>query len=596
MNQESDGETVLEMDIDNSLDGNEDNTVTNDVVQIDSLLANPLVRTENIQILTDNNEVSNEIQVEETEIVHPNNEISGGQNEPALHLSQSKRQTLEICSRCKKTLGNADNDDDSPRKKIKVMENDEGISCSICLEDWTNVGDHRVCSLKCGHLFGFSCVKRWITESSRSCPTCKKKCTLREIRHIYATKLIAMDAIEFSKLQTSFDKVSKEKNILEQKLAQSTLKNQKMTEEVEKMKLEISLLQKALETQKHVRLSEINPNDNNSGKIRAHIEKVLEVNKDGGCRVLDCQSNIDLLITSTKSNNPLFNGYGVKKIAISNYKTTAFIPLHSMTIRDISFQPQTRNFITVSLDKTFKLTDSNNNFVIFSKTALSALWSCCWDLENPFMFYVGEQQGSCLQYDIRNVSQSLNTYSQSGDMSPVVSLASIPPCRVPLSQGGLMCCKLNGLYVYTNRGEELESHWIPYTGPFVSMRLDVETDQFLVSTRSSSSNPYSRHSILHLDKDPDTEKITGNAVFCFKGGSMQRMLSRSAIISGEDDKYVAAYEESYKSLLLWSISTGQQVGSIPAHEPILDLCGFTINKQPFLATLSEKKLMFFKYS
>ncbi len=26
--------------------------------------------------------------------------------------------------------------------------------CPICLEPWTSTGNHRICSLKCGHLFG----------------------------------------------------------------------------------------------------------------------------------------------------------------------------------------------------------------------------------------------------------------------------------------------------------------------------------------------------------------------------------------------------------------------------------------------------------
>ena len=30
----------------------------------------------------------------------------------------------------------------------------QGQTCSICFEPWSNSGNHRIASLKCGHLFG----------------------------------------------------------------------------------------------------------------------------------------------------------------------------------------------------------------------------------------------------------------------------------------------------------------------------------------------------------------------------------------------------------------------------------------------------------
>ncbi|KAF0989369.1 hypothetical protein HZS_5074 [Henneguya salminicola] len=31
---------------------------------------------------------------------------------------------------------------------------DLDVNCPICFEPWTNIGEHRICTLKCGHLFG----------------------------------------------------------------------------------------------------------------------------------------------------------------------------------------------------------------------------------------------------------------------------------------------------------------------------------------------------------------------------------------------------------------------------------------------------------
>ncbi|CBY24918.1 unnamed protein product [Oikopleura dioica] len=70
-------------------------------------------------------------------------------------------------------------------------ESDSDI-CSICFEVWTSTGSHRVCSLKCGHLFGHSCVKTWLISSPR-CPECNDHALLDDIRIIRAKTISAVD-------------------------------------------------------------------------------------------------------------------------------------------------------------------------------------------------------------------------------------------------------------------------------------------------------------------------------------------------------------------------------------------------------------------
>ena len=50
----------------------------------------------------------------------------------------------------------------TPAKKPIVLDSDEddGSTCPICLDSWEMSGTHRLISLKCGHLFGQSCIKR----------------------------------------------------------------------------------------------------------------------------------------------------------------------------------------------------------------------------------------------------------------------------------------------------------------------------------------------------------------------------------------------------------------------------------------------------
>lgn len=56
---------------------------------------------------------------------------------------------------------------------LKARGGDSGISCAVCLSNYTNGEDLRV--LPCGHRFHCDCVDRWLTQQSRTCPLCSKR-------------------------------------------------------------------------------------------------------------------------------------------------------------------------------------------------------------------------------------------------------------------------------------------------------------------------------------------------------------------------------------------------------------------------------------
>ncbi|PWA61623.1 RNA-directed DNA polymerase, eukaryota [Artemisia annua] len=69
--------------------------------------------------------------------------------------------------------------------------------CPICYEPWTCDGRHRTCCLPCGHIYGLSCIKKWLelAQGSGKCPQCKRACTLNDVRVLYATRLCAADEV-----------------------------------------------------------------------------------------------------------------------------------------------------------------------------------------------------------------------------------------------------------------------------------------------------------------------------------------------------------------------------------------------------------------
>jgi len=91
-------------------------------------------------------------------------------------------------------------------------ENDVEV-CSICLEEWTNSGQHRLVSTQCGHLFGkmyknnafifvlnyrglnFRCIEKWLRRTP-NCPQCQSFTKRRDLRRIYCRAIQALDTSE----------------------------------------------------------------------------------------------------------------------------------------------------------------------------------------------------------------------------------------------------------------------------------------------------------------------------------------------------------------------------------------------------------------
>lgn len=44
----------------------------------------------------------------------------------------------------------------------------------ICLEEIADTGLHRLVSIACGHVYGESCIRKWL-EKKKTCPTCKAR-------------------------------------------------------------------------------------------------------------------------------------------------------------------------------------------------------------------------------------------------------------------------------------------------------------------------------------------------------------------------------------------------------------------------------------
>ncbi|XP_018570512.1 E3 ubiquitin-protein ligase RFWD3-like [Anoplophora glabripennis] len=493
---------------------------------------------------------------------------------------------------------NSENDEKESRKRSLSEDDDDGRLCPICLDNWTNTGEHRICALKCGHLFGYKCVNRWLeSQQKKSCPTCKKRVNRSDLRYIYAKKLIAVDTTELDVMKQLLDTAVEEKNKILMDISKYACREHMLNQEIAQLKKQI---QELTNNRSDLHSSQSNGGGSSSFNplnsiVRLFMDKSLEICRQGGCRVFDANCQLDLIMTSMKSPNSLFSGFGIRKVNISQYKPLAFIPLHTLQIRDITFHPVNNWVLTASMDKSFKVVDTISNSVMYTTSQQMPLWSCCWDADNQYVLYIGTQSGVVVKYDVRTLHQPVCTLAVTGDMSPVVSVASIPSSPgTDLVQGGVVSCKLNSLWVFENSGNDHVRHSLSLEGPFVSMKYQSETKQLLVSSRPNNRISYSRHTLCTLEK-VSPYKMNCNVIHSFQGGGMQKLLSKSCFLSDKHE-YVAAHHESSKSVYLWSINTGQRVCSVPAHDAVLDLRGIQNHNGNYLVSLTEKKMEFFKFN
>lgn len=516
---------------------------------------------------------------------------------PASAMSESESNNVQ-----NEKIANDEKESDSCSKKriLSDEENeDDGRICPICLDNWTNTGEHRICALKCGHLFGLKCVTRWLASQQRkSCPTCKKRVVRSDIRYIYAKKLIAVDTTELDIMKKQMDNLNEEKNRVQIELTRSLCREHLLNEQVKDLKKQINNLNDVIEARKLSSVQSLSQNvahgSENKETVRLFKDKSLEICLFNGCRVLDANVRRDLIVASMKSPNVLFTGYGIRKITISNYKPTMFIPLHVGVIRDVVFHPCKEYVLTASVDKSFKILDINSNSTTHSVVTESPLWSSCWDVTDENILYVGSQQGSVFKYDMRQLSIPVNTLTFPSDMSPVVSLASLESSPdVAMPRGGLVVCKLNSMWAFETNGIDYSRYYLPIDGPFVCMRYQQSTKQMLVSSRPNSRVPYARHSLCTISRETPDD-LSCNVIHSLHVGTMQKLLSRTAFVSYKGD-FVAAHHEESKSVGIWNVNTGDKAASVPAHSAVLDICGIQTNEDSMLACLSERKLEFFKF-
>lgn len=487
--------------------------------------------------------------------------------------------------------------------------NDEGDTCPICLEMWADAGEHRLCAMKCGHLFGRNCIEMWLRDH-KNCPSCKKRGLKRDLRNLYCNKVIALEESSVLDLKARLRKAEEAENELQTTVNQYLVHRGVLTAQVASLQQQLTDAQVQLNLQQFNTTASVNSSFNRNVLDlfnRLVRLKSVQISSEVGCRVMDYDAWLNAIVCSMKCPNAMFGSYGLAKLNISTFDMIGNMPLHAAPIRDVCFQSAGGSslLLTASMDKQARIVDTRSpgpprSYFPPPDARSSPLWSCCWGdpgaMGGSYTVYLGEQQGDIIELDLRRLNERVSTLKVDGEMSPVVALQALPPSAGDcLPRGGLIACRLSSLRVFertTDGTYKLRTLSDPPQGPFMSMsfnRNGYTNRHLLLSSRPNSSYAFTRHLYGQFREDA-LGNLSLSPIHTFEGGLSASLLSRTSVTS----QYACAYIESTRTISTWNLSTGRQLPNCHTmQQPVLDMAMFTADAVNRVLALDERKLNVF---
>ncbi|RWS15840.1 E3 ubiquitin-protein ligase RFWD3-like protein [Dinothrombium tinctorium] len=492
---------------------------------------------------------------------------------------------------------------------LNATQSDDSCTCPICFEPWGNSDTHRLVSLRCGHLFGRSCVERWLRDSKKKCPQCNTSAKMSEIRNIYARTVKTLDTAEKESLKRKLDEEIEMRKRVETQLQSNEIQISILMSENERLKEELMTVQSALKVATSYRNKVNNLAFNNrESTIQRRQEpfvflEEIEISPTGNCRVLAASETFDLLLITQPSQNKLFPGFGLRKVKPTDFKPREFVYLHKGLIRDIAFHPHDGIFLTAGADKSVKGTSVFNDNQVFNVDLKYDAWSVCWNRKNPELFYIGLKNGQVFEYDRRYTLNHVKTLTSS-EASPVVSLQYVDNHFFE----GILSTQLSmsTFHLYNPLDNEFDSQEIAIHGSFLSSHYERRSQTVLLSLRPSKETRLTKHMLISLSTQNSSSSTGGERKIVktkvekiFQGGPKAVQLTRSKILPHPGDEYsslVVAGDESSKGTLIWDVSRGERIQSLKSASSVFDYSIMNTSGTSVLTTLTEKSLNVYKWN
>lgn len=530
---------------------------------------------------------------------------------------------------------------------------DEPSTCTICMEEWTIGSEHRVCCLRCGHLFGRSCIERWIKDkgSNAKCPSCNKPAKKRDLIDLWCKSITATDDTQLIRLQKELKTEKDYRKTDSAIIFSQNMKLEMLLAEIGKLKKETialkegilkrdevnkklhNLLDRLHKGQKPDDVMDIitiqesivdveNPSFNTDVELHEvkgafHFKKRVESSQPGSCKSFTlCPTSAIILIAqpSPQSSRGIFGGYGLRKYSAVDTNSREFIPLHNKMITSLQVKPFGDLVLTSSQDKKVILTSINNNTSIQKYYCQYEPTCVSWSLHRDQQFYVASGNCYVTLYDTRNTSEHIYQTSSKVANTRLLSIAST-----------IGHDSLSGLIVNDARGsqfleisesseycsgtidqslEHLTNYQLPFEGLMGTVDFNKHQDIALISTRRSAMNENCAHNLVKLQKTQDdagTSKIDCKRVTTFFGGRAAELLSQSRLLKHptlSDSLLVGAVDDEARGIKLWDTSDNKIYQSIRTDGFVRDMIMYNPDNtnMHFLYTLGEKGLSIYEWS
>ncbi|XP_054799201.1 uncharacterized protein LOC129303727 [Prosopis cineraria] len=382
----------------------------------------------------------------------------------------------------------------------------DGLFCPICMDAWTNDGEHHICCLPCGHMYGMSCIKRWLQQRKNSgkCPQCNRKCALRDVRKLYASRVLAADEESQKKIRSLEARCA----ILERKgsdwykkEAAWQKKEAQLHLEVKKLTERNAYLEQLIQDMDRRQTSAMGAIGNCRWRSESKHGFGAKIYGKGHCCNFELQREFQLtsaLVFDVNASNQILliaqrpKGIGgpyllTKMSLIPPYEMEdILLPSASCAIKDLHISPLNSDLaLYASLGRKLSVLSMESNNVVVNYDLQVPAWSCSWDRSSSHYVYAGLQNGSVLEFDLRQTAGPIK--SQNGLTSnPVHTVQSlVQDSSFPSGVRTILSASAIGLCQW-NIGAEERPCMIPETGNqgvCISLAYCPSSDDVVISYR-----------------------------------------------------------------------------------------------------------------
>ena len=397
-------------------------------------------------------------------------------------------------------------------------------TCVICFEPMANTGEHKLAALACGHVFGFVCVEKWVTDRQR-CPQCAKKQLRKNIVPLFVNSLLVKDASR----EVQYLARAKKEEALRRTALRKLRAKERAFEDLQTKYRSVR--------DKYLALVGGAPGSQSSTEESLVSFKAMLLVEDA--RVL-------ALPPAGLPQEGLF--------AVANQKSlvSLFEPERESPLRVFCGQPenavvkdmawcvaQPELLLCAGFGRTAALCSLDSGFSVLETSCVAPAWSAAFSAADPFVFFIGSSNGRIEEFDMRNLLGPIGSRVCTDSNKPVHSLA-------PLSDGALLASTFDKVVLFAADGP---------TEPFPVLSagsvdcLRVENNLCVLTTRQTSR--YNSLCKLFTFSKRNSKWIF-EEIFTLSSDFVHRnFLSKSGLGCFTDKSLVAVADEESKQVLLF---------------------------------------------